>query len=110
MSKIEAIKNLLAEDTAALIYTPVSRHYLTDFESSLGYLFITKEKSVLFVDGRYIEAAKPDYVVIEKVERNITDYLNVYFPIVRASTLSLEDEFLKHIPESENQRKFKNNI
>lgn len=24
---------------------------------------------------RYIEAAKPDYVVIEKVERNITDYL-----------------------------------
>lgn len=39
--------------------------------------------------------------------RNITDYLNVYFPIVRASTLSLEDDFLKHIPESENQRKFK---
>lgn len=42
--------------------------------------------------------------------RNITDYLNVYFPIVRASTLSLDDEFLKHIPESENQRKFKNRL
>ena len=25
---------------------------------------------------RYIEADKPDYVVIEKVERNITDYLD----------------------------------
>ena len=42
--------------------------------------------------------------------RNLSDYLNVYFPIVRASTLSLEDEFLKHTPESENQRKFKNRL
>ena len=58
MSNIESIKNLLAEDTAVLIYTPVSRLYLSGFESSLGYLFITKEKTVLFVDGRYIEAAQ----------------------------------------------------
>jgi len=58
MSNIESIKNLIAEDTAVLIYTPVSRLYLSGFESSLGYLFITKEKTVLFVDGRYIEAAQ----------------------------------------------------
>lgn len=42
--------------------------------------------------------------------RNMTDYLNVYFPIVRASTLSLDDEFLKHEPESDKQRKFKSRI
>ena len=58
MSNIESIKNLLAEDTAVLIYTPVSRLYLSGFQSSLGYLFITKADAVLFVDGRYIEAAK----------------------------------------------------
>ncbi|MBE6761691.1 MAG: aminopeptidase P family protein [Ruminococcaceae bacterium] len=58
MSKIESVRKLLAENQSALIFTPVSRLYLSGFESSLGYLFITKEKTVLFVDGRYIEAAK----------------------------------------------------
>lgn len=58
MSRLSGLKNLLKEGQAILIYTPVSRLYLSGFESSLGYLFITKEKSLLFVDGRYIEAAK----------------------------------------------------
>ena len=58
MSKIESIKKLLNKNTAALIYTPVSRLYLSGFQSSLGYLFITKERATLLVDGRYIEAAK----------------------------------------------------
>lgn len=58
MSKLNVLKNLLKEGQAILIYTPVSRLYLSGFESSLGYLFITKEKSLLFVDGRYIEAAE----------------------------------------------------
>ncbi len=58
MSKIESVRKLLAENQSALIFTPVSRLYLSGFESSLGYLFITKDKTVLFVDGRYIEAAK----------------------------------------------------
>ncbi len=56
--KIDSIKKLLSSNQVALIYTPVSRLYLTGFESSLGYLFITKEKAVLFVDGRYIEMAE----------------------------------------------------
>ncbi len=36
------------------------------------------------------------------------EYIDKYFPIAKASTLSLEDEFLKHEPETEEQRKFKN--
>lgn len=56
--KISAIRELLKNDSAALIYSTVSRRYLTGFESSLGYLFITKEKAALFVDGRYFEAAE----------------------------------------------------
>ena len=58
MVKIESVRKLLGENQAALVFTPVSRLYLSGFESSLGYLFITKNKATLFVDGRYIEAAK----------------------------------------------------
>lgn len=58
MSRIQNIRSLLNKGEAALIYTTISRLYLTDFESSLGYLFITENDSVLFVDGRYIEAAQ----------------------------------------------------
>lgn len=36
------------------------------------------------------------------------EYIKKYFPIVRASTLSFEDEFLKHEPETIWQRNFKN--
>lgn len=35
------------------------------------------------------------------------EYLEKYFPIVRASELSLEDEFLKHEPRSSSQRRLK---
>ena len=58
MERIERVREILEENQAALIFTPVSSIYLSGFQSSLGYLFITKEKAVLFVDGRYIEAAK----------------------------------------------------
>ena len=58
MKRIESVRKILEENQAALIFTPVSRLYLSGFQSSLGYLFITKSDAVLFVDGRYIEAAK----------------------------------------------------
>ena len=58
MERLERVKKILTENQAALIFTPVSRLYLSGFQSSLGYLFITKADAVLFVDGRYIEAAK----------------------------------------------------
>lgn len=54
----EALCKLTDEQTAVLIYDPISRKYLTGFSSSLGYLFLKKGKTVLFVDGRYFEAAK----------------------------------------------------
>lgn len=52
------IVDWLPDDTAALVYTDVNRQYLTGFRSSLGYLLISKNDSCLFVDGRYILAAK----------------------------------------------------
>lgn len=44
--------------SAALVLTETNRFYLTDFRSSLGYLFLVKGKKILYTDGRYIEAAK----------------------------------------------------
>lgn len=38
------------------------------------------------------------------------EYIEKYFPIVKASTLSLEDEFLTHIPETESQVMFKERL
>jgi len=55
------------EEKNLLITTAVNRFYLSGFCSSLGYLFIIKGEKILFVDGRYIEAArkgvKPDVKV-----------------------------------------------
>lgn len=46
--------------------------------------------------------------IITECHKKVTkEYLDEYFPVVKASTLSLEDEFLKHEPESDGQTKFK---
>ncbi len=41
-----------------LIITDVNRHWFTGFKSSLGYLFVIGTKKILYVDSRYIEAAR----------------------------------------------------
>jgi methionine aminopeptidase type I len=43
---------------AVLFFSPENRFWLTDFHSSLGYLFVVRQKSYLFVDGRYITGAQ----------------------------------------------------
>lgn len=50
--------------------------------------------------------------VVTRLEeiKGTQEWLDKYFPIVRASTLSLEDEFLKHNPTSERQKETKKEI
>ena len=55
------------ETTAALIITPENRSYLTGFHSSLGYLLLTSTGNLLFVDSRYLEAAKKKAINTEVV-------------------------------------------
>jgi len=43
---------------AVLFFSPENRFWLTDFHSSLGYLFVIEQKKYLFVDGRYITGAQ----------------------------------------------------
>lgn len=55
---VSALKSKLEKGEAFIVVSPENRRYLTDFEASDGYLIITDKKSILFADGRYIEAAE----------------------------------------------------
>ena len=57
MTRIERLAAGLGPGEGYLVYTPVARRYLTGFPSSLGYLLIGPCGAVLFMDGRYYEAA-----------------------------------------------------
>ncbi|AHI53089.1 aminopeptidase P family protein [Spiroplasma culicicola] len=58
--KKELLNKVLEElnADAILLYSPQNRYWFSRFNSSLGYVLYTKEKSYLFVDGRYITAAR----------------------------------------------------
>ncbi len=59
MSKLGILSEMLPQNAdGALIFSATNRRYFTDFVSSLGYLLVTREKSYLFVDSRYSEAAQ----------------------------------------------------
>lgn len=55
--KLDELKNSLDKSTAILVTEEKARFYLTGIKSSAGYLVITADKAVLFVDFRYIEMA-----------------------------------------------------
>ena len=49
----------------------------------------------------------PKGVKLEEI-KGTQEYIEKYFPIVKASSLSLNDEFLKYEPQTEKQTRFKN--
>lgn len=59
MSRLTTIKNLLKERNIDAIYitSPENHRYLCGFHNPDGQLLITKNKSYVFADFRYIEAA-----------------------------------------------------
>ena len=60
MSKLQKFKAKMAEQgfDAALLSSHVNIRYITDFDYHDGYVLVTKGKSYLLTDFRYIEAAK----------------------------------------------------
>lgn len=52
------LKSKLGKGEAFLIVSPISRRYITDFEASDGYVFVTESKTIFLTDSRYIEAAQ----------------------------------------------------
>lgn len=56
--RIETIRKALPENSAALVTNEADCYYLSGFNKSEGMVLITKNIACLFVDFRYIEAAK----------------------------------------------------
>ena len=86
------IKNILKENEAALIISPSARLYLSGFHSSDGYVLITKNKTMLFADFRYFEAATKAadnvQVVLFEGVNSIKNHLN------NINKIFIEPEFL----------------
>lgn len=57
MSVNELRSLLCSPDEALIISSEVNRAYFTSFDSSDGYLIVTRDDAVFFTDSRYIEAA-----------------------------------------------------
>lgn len=91
------IKN---EKTAVIITSKENRRYFTGFNSSDGFLVITKKEAVFFTDSRYIEAAQNQIkicktVLLKRVSETIAPYLkeknieNVYLETERLTVAEL---------------------
>ena len=71
---------LKSEYDAVIITSPENRRYFLGFESSDGYLVITKKEAVFFTDSRYIEAATNTITackcsLLKRVNETIAPYL-----------------------------------
>ena len=78
--RLQLLRRRLAEKEidAIFITQSANRRYLSGFDGTAGYLFITKRKAVLATDFRYIEQAKaeaPDFEIL-----HITGNLADWFP------------------------------
>lgn len=55
---VEEIRKLLPADGAALIASVPNRFYVTGFETSDGYVYISQKQAVFLIDFRYVEKAR----------------------------------------------------
>lgn len=58
MTPISKFQETLGKEESAVLFSPVSRRYLTGFASSDGALFVTREEVRLYLDPRYLEMAQ----------------------------------------------------
>lgn len=66
--RVLKIADILEDGEAALITADISVTYLTGFEHSEGYVFVSKKGSFFLVDFRYIESARNAVDNMEVVE------------------------------------------
>ena len=96
MTNTERIAAELKEaDQAAMLTSPVSRHYATGFKSSAGVVFITKEKSYFLIDARYYEHAAEQAEGVEVML--LTDTRKQIYSLIEAhgiKTISIESKFV----------------
>jgi Xaa-Pro aminopeptidase len=76
--RLQKLRRLFEEKEIDAIFITQSenRRYLSGFDGTAGYLFITKRKAVLATDFRYIEQAKaeaPDFEIL-RITGNLADW------------------------------------
>ncbi len=57
-NRVNEIRKILKENMAAFIISPQNRFYLTDFETSDGFVYISEKSAIFMTDSRYIEKAE----------------------------------------------------
>ena len=94
-SRIENIQKRLNNNEAALISKPCNRFYLTGFNSSDGYVVITKNQAVFLVDFRYIEKAKEvvKFLDVKLMENSLND-ISTLLKNNKINNLYLESEYV----------------
>ena len=96
MDRIKRLSQMLPEDVdAALITSDVNRQYYTGFVSSAGALLVTKEKAVLLLDSRYIEAGSKKVTDAEVVlMTDMAKQLNELFEELGVKTVGIESGYM----------------
>ena len=96
MDRIKRLAHDLPEDMdAALITSEVNRRYYTGFVSSAGALLVTREKAVLLLDSRYVEAGGKKVTDAEVVlMTDMAKQLNELFEEYKVKTVGIESGYM----------------
>lgn len=88
-----------------LVQSPANRYYLSGFElfdpqcnESSGYLIISRDKTILMTDPRYVEAGK-EYIPAEDIfvySRNKYEQINVFLKKNGISILGFEPQWMNY--------------
>lgn len=94
--RLEKLRQGLAEKELEGIFIsqPENRYYLSGFDGSDGYLFITAKETVLATDLRYTEQAEkqaPDYKIF-KIAGNMSDWFHGLVTDLDLNRLGFETE------------------
>ena len=110
---LDSLMSVMPENIdAALIVTPCNRRYFTGFNSSDGFLLVTRKGSIFYTDSRYIEAAQKQIKCCEVAEGKqvfspMKDYLNeknVKTVAIEANGMTLAE--FSRLQNNENMKEF----
>ena len=110
---LDSLMSVMPENIdAALIVTPCNRRYFTGFNSSDGFLLVTRKGSIFYTDSRYIEAAQKQIKCCEVAEgkqvfSQMKDYLNeknVKTVAIEANGMTLAE--FSRLQNNENMKEF----
>ncbi len=95
--RIDKLRAVIPDDnTAFLITSDVNRFYFSDFRSSAGAVFVTKNTATLLVDFRYAEAAEKSVGALIDVVcyKKLLDSINELIIQENIKAVIVEDDFV----------------